>query len=73
MGNIIKFPTKEYNRLDRREDYIDDFFSAVAITAQELTIDLDDHEEFGTIFSMLRDIVNKHLELYEYANTSEGS
>jgi hypothetical protein len=70
MGDIIKFPTEEYNKLERRDDYIEDFFSAVAWTASELNIDLDDHEEFGAIFSMMRDIVNKHLGLYY---DSEGS
>jgi hypothetical protein len=66
---IIKFPTKEYTLLRRRDDYINSLFSSILNTSHTLGIDIDKHDQYGAIFSLLRDVVNNYLELDDGCRT----
>lgn len=66
MGIVVNFPRKEYRLLQRREDYLDAFYSGIAETAVALGIDLEQHEEMaGGVFHYVAELVNEHLEIEE--------
>jgi hypothetical protein len=58
---IVPFPGKEYQLLQRREDYVEALFESVCATAWELNMDLEPLEYSGAVFAMIRELVDEHL------------